>query len=182
MFVAVSLSSPFPDRRGPVGDSTIAGRSDMAFSNQITQAINSTASGPHGTCQSYAIVVYLTISRILSNTRRRVVEGASLCRLGSSLLAYTGRIFVPYGLIVVCLHYGLYLCAYGLIVARLHYGLHLCLRTHRCAPTYGLHLCVLGLIVAPIRMLISPLWLYPPVVNPQGRVVMDKPASRALSL
>jgi len=128
---------PFPDRRGPVGDSTIAGRSDMAFSNQITQAINSTASGPHGTCQSYASVVYLTIPRISSNTRRRVVEGASLCRLGSSLLAYTGRIFVPTGsslcaYITGCIFVptGSSLRAYitgcifacGLIVARLHTG------------------------------------------------------------
>jgi hypothetical protein len=59
------------DRRGPVGDSTMCERWEVGhgcISNQITQAINSTASGPYGTCQLHAFVAYLTITWI--NTRK----------------------------------------------------------------------------------------------------------------
>jgi len=169
--VAVTLTDPFPDRRGPVGDSTIAGRSDMALSNQITQAINSTASGPHGTCQLYAIVVYITISRILSNIRRRV-EGASMspkwarrrspARAASLCLRPSLHAYIRAASLCLLansslrVHIRVHLCTDRLIVARLHTG------------------CIfvsLGSLFAPIRMLISPLWLCP----------LEKPASRALS-
>jgi len=46
------------------------------ISNQITQVINSTASGPYGTCQLYAIVAYLTITSNTSSTR---LEGPHHC-------------------------------------------------------------------------------------------------------
>lgn len=114
----------------------------------------STASGPHNTCQLYAVVAYLIISRILSNTRRRVVEGGTLVPTGSSVLAYTGCIFVPSGSS---------LCAYPRAAS-------LCFRAHRCAPTHWLHLRVYGLVVGPIQTLIRLLWLSPlSVSKKEGR-------------
>lgn len=139
------------------------------FSNQITQAINSTASGPHGTCQLYAIVVYITISQILSNIRRHFegasmnpkwarrrspARAASLC-LRPSLHAYIRAASLCLLASSSLRHIRVHLCTDRLIVARLHTG------------------CIfvsLGSLFAPIRMLISPLWLGP----------MDKPASRAI--
>jgi hypothetical protein len=95
----------------------------MAFSNQITQAINSTASGPHGTCQLYAIVVYLIMTRIFSNTYRR---------FGGASLGLRAHRYSP--------THGPHLCACkpsSSLRAHTRAAAYLCLRAHHCAPTYG---------------------------------------------